>query len=195
MNARLENSFRPNLETLEARQLLAANLGSSLPVLPPAVAPQQHQAQPLNHGLAVDYGTALTTSSPGASQVKGQLAAATEYSAVTIMNNTQFTLTFSIRWYDGSDLNGRGGHWTSWQTFTLKPGWRGEYYINRANPGCLVDTGETAQIYFATSTTSSQTRTYNLSSSVVNGTPAIGAGTHYQFLRTSSTTLDLYTGG
>ena len=193
MTIRNNHRFCPRVECLEDRQLMTAGLTAAVPALPwaahdPGQLSQVGQALPMK----VDNYTALKA--PALSP-----AASSPYSAFTITNHTRFNLTFSIRWDDQTTM-GASGTWTSWQTYTLAPGYLSTYYIHAVYMDPLTLTGgpvavsETAQIYFATSTTGT-TQTYNLSSGVVNGVPTFGNGTHYEFLPTSSTTLNLYQGG
>jgi len=198
MTVRNNSSFRPSVECLEARQLMTAGL-AALPTVQPPVSDVGHLRQldqPLTQQLAVDYGTALKTSALTAASMQ----ASNQYSAFTITNNTRFNLTFSIRWDDQTSVGGSAS-WTSWQTYTLQPGYRETFYIHAVNMDPLtlvgppVALGEQAQIYFATSTAPGHTQTDNLSGAVVNGVPTTGSGTHYEFLPLSSTTLNLYQGG
>lgn len=179
------------LESLEGRELMAASPFSTLAGnIGPVSQPALHSTL-ASQPMTVDYGDSLKSATPATSGVE-KTAAATLNSAFSILNNTNFNLTFSIRWENTN------GTWSSWGTYTLLAHYRGEYSYSAVGytSGCLVNgpVGLPAQIYFATSTHGT-TQTDNLVSSVVSGTPSIGAGVHYEFLPTSSTTLNLYQGG
>ncbi len=190
MNTRKSNLFRPALENLEGRELMTAGLDAVL-----------HAPLPLSMDAAhMRVIEPATTQHPALD--KGQLVnpySTSQYSAFTVTNNTRFNLTFSVRW-DVQSTEWGSGTWTSWQTYSLKPGYRETFYYSAVVSDGLslwsspIVSGESAQLYFAPSTTSSHSQTDNLSSSVVNGMPVAGSGTQYEFLPTSSTTLNIYVG-
>jgi len=124
MNRRIKYSTRPQLETLDARQLLSAT--PTAVVMPLAV--QAAHVSTMPNPIAIESGSALKAAAPSAIKASSVVFDGTYTdSVVTIQNRSSSTVNFQIQWPG-----------TAWTSYSLNPGATRLYYIKGANLTALI---------------------------------------------------------
>jgi hypothetical protein len=124
MSLRTKRSFGLEVESLQVRELLSANVLAAGLHLPTDAAHAALTAAP----MAVDYGSALKSTAPShVAQAAIGFDQTYTVSVVTIQNRTANTVNFQLQWPG-----------TAWYSYSLKPGETRLYWITGSQKSALI---------------------------------------------------------